>query len=153
MAFTFDLWNDYLDQTIDGGPTLRDRIGTLLAPFPDYPPADFAALFDALDEARDLIDDVADFTPAQRTAIIEALPRFDPLRPIRFRSSTNVEDSDVFTGAGLYESESGCLADDVDGDDVGPSLCDATRDSERGVFRALRKVFQSFYNDNAFLER
>jgi hypothetical protein len=153
MAFTFDLWNDYLDQEINGGPTLRTRIAALLASFPTYPPADFSALFDALDEVRDLIDDVADFTPAQRTAIVEALQRFAPLRQIRFRSSTNVEDSDVFTGAGLYESESGCLADDVDGDDEGPSLCDAARSGERGVFRALRKVFQSFYNDNAFLER
>lgn len=153
MAFTFDLWNEYLDQTIDGDTTLRQRIAELLAPFPTYPPASFAALYDALDEIRDLIDDVADFTPAQRSAIIAALDRFDPMQRIRFRSSTNVEDSDVFTGAGLYNSESGCLADDLDDDTVGPSHCDATRPGERGVFRALRKVFESFYYDNAFLER
>ncbi len=42
---------------------------------------------------------------------------------LRFRSSTNVEDLEVFTGAGLYESRSGCLADDLDGDDAGPSAC------------------------------
>lgn len=153
IAVTFDLWDDYLDQPIDGGPSLRERIAALLAPFPTYPPADFEALFDALDEVRDLIDDVADFTPAQRATILAALDRFTPTLPIRFRSSTNVEDSDVFTGAGLYESESGCLADELDGDDEGPSRCDATRPNERGVFRALRKVYQSFYNDNAYLER
>jgi hypothetical protein len=153
IAFTFDLWNDYLDQPIDGGATLRERIATLLAPFPTYPPDDFDALFGALDDARDLIDDAADFTPAQKTIIIAALQRFNPNLPIRFRSSTNVEDSEVFTGAGLYESESGCLADDLDDDDEGPSRCDASRENERGVFRALRKVFQSFYNDNAYLER
>ena len=153
IAFTFDLWNDYLDQPIAGGPTLRERIATLLAPFPTYPPADFAALFEALDAVRDLIDDEGEFTPAQRAVVLEALQRFDPDLPIRFRSSTNVEDSEVFTGAGLYESESGCLADELDGDEQGPSRCDATRPNERGVFRALRKVFESFYNDNAFLER
>lgn len=153
IAITVDLWDDYLNQPIDGGPTLRQRIATLLAPFPTYPPADFAALFDVLDDVRDLIDDVADFTPAQRALILPALDRFDPNLPIRFRSSTNVEDSDVFTGAGLYESESGCLADELDDDDEGPSRCDATRAGERGVFRALRKVYQSFYNDNAYLER
>jgi len=153
IAFTFDLWNDYLDQPIDGGATLRARIAELLAPFPTYPPADFAALYDALDEIRDLIDDEADFTPAQRSVILAALDRFNPLLPIRFRSSTNVEDSDVFTGAGLYDSESGCFADEVDDDEEGPSRCDATRENERGVFRALRKVFLSFYNDNAFVER
>jgi hypothetical protein len=153
IAFTFDLWSDYLDQPIDGGATLRERIATLLAPFSSYPPADFDALFGALGDVRDLIDDEADFTPAQKTAIIAALQRFNPDRLIRFRSSTNVEDSDVFTGAGLYESESGCLADDLDDDDEGPSRCDASRENERGVFRALRKVYQSFYNDNAYLER
>jgi len=153
MAFTFDLWNEYLDQAIDGEVTLRQRIAELLAPFPTYPPADFAALYEALDEIRDLIDDVADFNPAQRSAIIAALDRFDPVQRIRFRSSTNVEDSDVFTGAGLYSSESGCLADDADNDNTGPSHCDASRPGERGVFRALRKVFESFYYDNAFLER
>lgn len=153
MAFTFDLWNDYLDQPIEGGSTLRTRIDELLAPFRTYPPSDFDALFDALDDARDLIDDVADFTPAQRTTIAAALQRFAADERIRFRSSTNVEDGELFTGAGLYDSESGCLADDLDGDDDGPSICDAERDEERGVFRALRKVFQSFYNDNAYLER
>ena len=153
IAFTFDLWSDYLDQPIEGGGTLRERIATLLAPFPSYPPSDFGALFDALDQVRDLIDDSADFTETQRSAIVTALQPFNPQQPIRFRSSTNVEDGDVFTGAGLYESESGCLADDLDDDKAGPSRCDATRTSERGVFRALRKVYKSFYNDNAFLER
>lgn len=42
---------------------------------------------------------------------------------IKFRSSTNVEDLDALTGAGLYESKSGCLADDRDGDLLGPSRC------------------------------
>jgi hypothetical protein len=41
----------------------------------------------------------------------------------RFRSSTNVEDLDALTGAGLYESHSGCLADDRDADLLGPSSC------------------------------
>lgn len=153
MAFTFDLWNDYLEQPLDGGQTLRQHIAALLAPFPTYPPADFAALYAALDDVRDLIDDEADFTSAQQAAIVAALARFDPQRRIHFRSSTNVEDSDLFTGAGLYDSESGCLADDIDDDTAGPSHCDSTRANERGVFRALRKVFLSFYSDNAFLER
>jgi pyruvate,water dikinase len=46
---------------------------------------------------------------------------------LRFRSSTNAEDLEAFSGAGLYESRSGCLADDLDGDAAGPSGCvDAT---------------------------
>ncbi|MCK6546735.1 PEP/pyruvate-binding domain-containing protein [Myxococcota bacterium] len=42
---------------------------------------------------------------------------------LRFRSSTNVEDLEALTGAGLYDSKSGCLADDLDGDAIGPSRC------------------------------
>ena len=155
MAFTFDLWNDYLDQPMAGEATLRERIAELLAPFPSYPPESFSDLFDALGEVRDLIEEEADFSATQRSVILAALQeRFDPMRKIRFRSSTNVEDSDVFTGAGLYESKSGCLADDLDGDDEGPSICEPDdEEDERGVFRALRKVFESFYNENAYLER
>lgn len=43
--------------------------------------------------------------------------------PFKFRSSTNVEDLDALTGAGLYDSRRGCLADDLDGDELGPSRC------------------------------
>ncbi len=41
----------------------------------------------------------------------------------KFRSSTNAEDLDALTGAGLYDSKSGCLADSLDGDAAGPSKC------------------------------
>lgn len=42
---------------------------------------------------------------------------------VRFRSSTNVEDLETFSGAGLYDSKTGCLGDDLDGDEDGPSHC------------------------------
>ena len=42
---------------------------------------------------------------------------------IRFRSSTNAEDLEELSGAGLYDSRTGCLADDLDADGVGPSRC------------------------------
>ncbi len=42
---------------------------------------------------------------------------------LRFRSSTNAEDLPGVSGAGLYDSRSGCLGDDLDGDDAGPSAC------------------------------
>ncbi|MCA9563315.1 MAG: hypothetical protein KC561_07490 [Myxococcales bacterium] len=45
------------------------------------------------------------------------------LTPIRLRSSTNAEDLEFISGAGLYDSRRGCLADDLDGDDQGPSRC------------------------------
>lgn len=71
----------------------------------------------------------------------------------RFRSSSNAEDGAYFNGAGLYDSYSGCLADDLDSDDAGPSLCDPAEEKERSVCRALKKVWASLWNPRAYDER
>lgn len=159
MAFSFDLWNAFLDQRLSqptGDRTLREAIRDRLSRYATYPPADLKALSADLASIRDLFKDTQATHFGQEGALVlNALHEFgfDPGRNIRFRSSTNVEDSDQFTGAGLYDSFSGCLADDEDDDAAGPCACDSAEKSERGVFRAIRKVFASFYNDNAFLER
>ena len=150
IAISFDLWDDFMSQT-GGSRTLRQEISSRLARF-TYPP-DVGALQSELAGIREMIRNLTQFTPAQQRAITNALSVFDRHRNIRFRSSTNVEDAESFTGAGLYDSYSGCLADDQDGDNAGPSICDPTETGERGVFRAIRRVFASFYNDNAYLER
>lgn len=153
IAFTFDLWDDYLAQSLPGGGTLDAEIASRLAPY-TWPP-NMAQLDAELDAIRDLIKDTATFSPDQQTTILTELQNagFDPMKKIRFRSSTNVEDAGSFVGAGLYDSFSGCLQDDLDGDDTGPSHCDPNQPNERGVFRAMRKVYASFYNLNAYLER
>lgn len=159
MAIGFRLWQEFLDQTIIGGVTLRQQIASQLAPHTAWPPADPAAMSAALASVRSHFTNttLTRFTPAQEAAIIAALQSpaygFDPEVKIRFRSSTNVEDTATFSGAGLYDSFSGCLADDLDGDTVGPSICEPEESNERGVFRAIRKVFASFYNDNAYQAR
>ena len=157
-AFSFDLFNGFMDQDLEElGMSLRAYIAEILDGH-SWPP-DFGALADDLDDIRDLIkdDDDTHFSPELQAAILSALQQpgygFDPFKKIRFRSSTNVEDVDQFTGAGLYDSKSGCLADDLDGDDVGPSWCDPGQEDERGVFRAIRRVLASFYLDNAYVER
>lgn len=153
IAFSFDLWDDFMNQTVAGGSrTLGQEIEALLAPFTNYPP-NMPALQSALAEVREWITDRASFTASQQQAITNALAPFQAHRKIRFRSSTNVEDSESFTGAGLYDSYSGCLLDDLDDDTSGPSLCDPSEPRERGVFRAMQRVYASFYNQNAFLER
>ncbi|MCG8409237.1 MAG: PEP/pyruvate-binding domain-containing protein [Phycisphaerales bacterium] len=157
LAISFDLWTDFLNQTLVGGMTLKQEIDAILSQHTVFPPPDAQALADALDTIRDMIKDDTNFTPQQEADILALLqdPQFgfDPVKKIRFRSSTNVEDSEQFTGAGLYDSNSGCLVDDLDADQIGPSFCDPTNANERGVFRAIRRVFASFYNDNAYLER
>lgn len=149
VALTFDAWNAFLDQEANG-TSLRQKIDDILTSH-QWPP-DMETLARDLTAVRTLIRQ-SRFTSAQRDEIIAGLSRFDPNKKIRFRSSTNVEDTASFVGAGLYDSFSGCLADDLDGDGVGPSGCDAERADERGIFRAIRKVYASFYNLNAYLER
>lgn len=150
IAFSFDVWDDFMSQTLPSGKRLRREIRDRLAGF-TYPP-DNAALRTVLTGIRELVKD-GEFTNDQKQAIIQALSGFSQDARIRFRSSTNMEDGDQFSGAGLYDSYSGCLSDDLDGDSIGPSHCDPDEPEERGVFRAMRKVFASFYNENAFLER
>ncbi|MCH6255181.1 hypothetical protein MLD52_01390 [Puniceicoccaceae bacterium K14] len=151
IAFSFDLWLEFLEQNI-GDTSLKSQIDTLLKKY-TWPVTNIAQLYDDLDTIRDMIEDDSQFTVTQEAMVLEALEVFYSEKKIRFRSSTNVEDSQYFVGAGLYESHSGCLLDDLDDDDIGPSICDSSKDNERGVFRAIRKVYASFYNDNAFLER
>ncbi len=158
VAFSFDLWNEFLDQRLSTGRTFREDIAVRLLSF-IYPPSNMMELSDVLGDIRDLFrdDSATGFTQSQKDTIIGILqdPQygFDTNKNIRFRSSTNVEDTEQFTGAGLYDSYSGCLADELDDDSRGPCICDPENSSERGVFRAIRKVFASFYSDNAFIER
>ncbi|MHC4479013.1 MAG: PEP/pyruvate-binding domain-containing protein, partial [Planctomycetota bacterium] len=140
------------------GVTLGEEINNRLSGY-SYPPSDMSALSADLAAIRSMFTNtgITSFSQQLQDAVIATLQDanygFDPNENIRFRSSTNVEDSEQFTGAGLYSSYSGCLADELDGDELGPCICDPCELEERGVFRAIRKVFASFYNDNAFLER
>ncbi len=153
-ALTFDLWDDFMGQVLPGGRTLRseiqERIGTIA-----YPPQNMGDALARLAAVRSLVRNEASFNPALREQVARLLQQSGlPFqRKLRFRSSTNVEDSEEFTGAGLYDSFSGCLLDDLDGDDQGPCGCDAAETDERGVFRAIQRVYASFWNDQAFLER
>ncbi len=152
IAVSFLAWDDFMAQPYGEG-TLAQAIAAKLAPHASWPP-DMATLDADLAAVREMIR-TAPF-PASGTNIIAPLTSDlfpDPTRKIRFRSSTNVEDAADFTGAGLYDSYSGCVADELDADETGPSACDPSEPAERGVFRAIRKVYASFYNRNAYLER
>ncbi len=72
---------------------------------------------------------------------------------VRFRSSSNAEDTLLFPGAGLYWSTSACAQDSLDDDVLGPCLCDPDELEERAIHRALRKVWASLWNFNAVEQR
>jgi len=152
LALTFDLWDAFMAAPAPAGASgsLRDEIGRRLAALAE--PLDLRALDTTLEEVRDLIED-APFPADLRASVLDALAGFDPSTRIRFRSSTNVEDSEGFTGAGLYDSATGCIADDLDADGLGPSACNPAELSERGVVRAIQRVYASFYFRNAYFER
>ncbi len=93
----------------------------------------------------------ASLLDALRDRIVEVFA--DPQVKVRFRSSSNGEDSPEFTGAGLYDSTSVCLPDELDDDNTGPSLCDTSKQNERTIERALKKVWASLWNYRAYEER
>jgi phosphoenolpyruvate synthase/pyruvate phosphate dikinase len=69
----------------------------------------------------------------------EVRARWGEGRRIRFRSSTNAEDLAEFTGAGLYTSASATLTAGLAG--------------EQAITGALKVVWASVWNEQAFLER
>jgi hypothetical protein len=157
MAFSFDLWDAFMsNRHPTTGRTLREEIDDRLGGF-TYPPADMALARARLAEVNTLIRKTVKWTEAQRAQIlaelIDGFPDVPHNQFLRFRSSSNAEDSQELTGAGLYDSFSGCIADDTDSDTQGPSHADPDEPDEKGVFRAIEKVFASFYNENAWLER
>lgn len=95
----------------------------------------------------------APVAPSDLALVAEPLRALGETRMMRLRSSSNAEDGLSFSGAGLYESASACLADEEDDDDEGPSRCDPDKDDERTVQDALRTVWASLWADGAWEER
>ena len=116
--------------------------------------ADGAVRADRLAALRDAMA-AAPVDPAVLDALAEAIEGTwgGDTTMIRLRSSSNAEDGLEFSGAGLYDSFSACLADDRDGDDEGPSACDPDKDSEHTVEDALRAVWASLWYVGAYEER
>ncbi len=77
--------------------------------------------------------------PEVVAAIVARAAEFFPGEDIRFRSSTNSEDLGAFTGAGLYNSETGKPAVDGSGTD--------------SVEWAVKKVWSQVWNPRAYEER
>ena len=86
--------------------------------------------------------------PAAAAAITDALSQhFGALAPsqgLRFRSSSTVEDVEGFSGAGLYDSNTGFLDPDAQADE---------RDRKRSVEWAVKKTWASYWSWEAFEER
>jgi len=131
FAETLDAWHAD-EEFLGNASTRRDRL---------------EALRDAMQDAphdQQLVDDLADR--------IREVWGTDELM-VRFRSSSNAEDSLTFSGAGLYESESICAADSYDDDDEGPSICDPDKAGEESIEEGLGNVWASLWYMAAWDER
>jgi len=114
---------------------LYDRIETLMAA-PDW--ADPVLRAETLDAFKDELRAM----PVRQEvveAVIERAAELFPGENLRFRSSTNSEDLGTFTGAGLYNSETGI-----------PEVADDMKDS---VGWAMKKVWSQVWNPRAYEER
>jgi hypothetical protein len=97
--------------------------------------ADPATRDQKLDELRDAMEQ-GTINPEFEALLLAKLEADYPGVRMRFRSSTNAEDLDGFTGAGLYTSRSGEIADPTS-----------------PVFDAVRRVWASVWSFRAFEER
>ena len=154
VGISFDVWEAYLAQVTGvGTATIGSEITRCLVTLSDSSTP--AALDKQLGDLQTYIVDSTRLPVTIATQLRAELKAsgFAATTALKFRSSTNVEDGEVLSGAGLYDSYTGCIADDEDADAAGPSLCTATQPKERGLERAVLRTFASFYNRNAFLER
>ncbi|MGE0174985.1 MAG: PEP/pyruvate-binding domain-containing protein [Oligoflexales bacterium] len=133
--------------------------------------------------AKEVIEN-APFNQASLNTIVNQIKaKYGTTERIRFRSSTNAEDLPGLTGAGLYESKAGCIAD-AGSMSEGPSACMTEKEVERTkslikrleatgptehaslikdlkkdlkkkslIEDAIRKVYASLWNERAFLQR
>ena len=90
-----------MDQLLPSGGTLRNAISARLSRYA-YPP-NMQGLAADLSAIRDLIKDTARFTEAQQTEVQHALASFDPNQKIRFRSSSNAEDTQTLRRRALRQ--------------------------------------------------
>lgn len=81
----------------------------------------------------------APMRPDVVAAIVGRAAELFPGEDIRFRSSTNAEDLGAFTGAGLYDSETGRVG--------------VPNGAEDSVEWAIKKVWSQVYNPRAYEER
>lgn len=114
---------------------LFERIEELMAA-PEW--ADPVLRAETLDAFKDELRE----KPVRQEVIDAVVARADELFPgenIRFRSSTNSEDLGTFTGAGLYDSETGVLG--------------VENDLKDSVAWAMKKVWSQVWNPRAYEER
>ncbi len=97
----------------------------------------FMNLFRDIDMAADDLDEITE-------ALEATFAPLSDLQGLRFRSSSSVEDIEGFTGAGLYDSNTGFLDPELQADEG---------DHKKTVERTIKKTWASYWSFEAFEER
>lgn len=126
FAIPFWFYKEHLQQP---------EINTLLMSIVATDSKDIKVLQEQLKKLRKLIKE-APLNPALLQQIKTIIVSNNVGNSYRFRSSSNAEDRDGFSGAGLYESKTGIL-----------------NDTSKTIEKAIKAVWASAWNDEAFLER
>ncbi len=140
--------------SVDGLDLTYEEYLSFLFASPEFQ-TDSVVRYHALEGFRDLVRDQGMVDPDLVARLARRIQEVfgSTTRMVRFRSSSNLEDSLEFNGAGLYESTSVCAADTLDPATPRASHCDPTRDTERSIERALKKVWTSLWTFRAHEER
>ncbi|MBN1611621.1 MAG: hypothetical protein JW940_33610 [Polyangiaceae bacterium] len=130
FGIPFSRYREWMEQT-----GLADRVSELLTDPRTrtdavYRRSELEALRDAIEDAEVAPESIAELA---ETAQAVFGSKYETM-PLKFRSSSNVEDTTRLSGAGLHDSARGCFADDLDGDTEGPSAC--LSDDERAALQA-----------------
>ena len=86
----------------------------------------------------------ADDLAALNAALTENFATYADTQGLRFRSSSSVEDIEGFSGAGLYDSNTGFFD---------PTVLEDEDDHDRTVERAIKKTWASYWGFEAYEER
>ena len=97
----------------------------------------FMNLLRDVDMAETDVDEITDALDSNFASLSE-------LQGLRFRSSSSVEDIEGFTGAGLYDSNTGFLLPELQADED---------DHKKTVERTIKKTWSSYWSFEAFEER
>ena len=161
FAIPFHYYQEFMDSNTiwdcrTGRPVLRTYNEYLESLFEDpLFQSDGVHRADLLDELCDEARDNGQIDSALITTLVRRIEEVfgDTDQMVRFRSSSNAEDSVRFNGAGLYRSSSVCAEDSTDEDEEGPSQCDPNQSNERTVERGLIRVWMSLWDYRAYEER
>lgn len=161
LGLTFDTHEQFLEMERPGG-SVQSRVRRILADaglLDGSRALDIQAVVPALREIRALIRS----SSAPEAAIASMMRAIydDSASPLHLsrapmvflRSSTNSEDLEGFTGAGLYDSEAIALYETLPGGGFDRARPRPRRDVERDLRRMIPYLYSSAFNERAFMER